>query len=219
MCPSTSPPVTSPPSFERGITALGFLLLRATAALVVAIFVVNLVLHRPFAESLLFSLALAVGLTPQMLPAIVTLSLSRGAAAMAERRVIVKRLDAIEDIGSLDVLCTDKTGTLTTGAVGLDAALLDPDGAPSDRVARLAWWNAHYQTGFGNPIDDAIRATSAPVDIDDVGERLGEVRRTTSPASGCRSRCARTRALLITKGAFEPVLACLPRHRRRRRPP
>jgi Mg2+-importing ATPase len=195
-----------PTSFERGITAFGFLLLRATGALVVAIFVVNLVLHRPVVESLLFSLALAVGLTPQMLPAIVTLSLSRGAAAMAERRVIVKRLDAIEDIGSLDVLCTDKTGTLTTGAVGLDAALA-PDGTPSPRVARLAWWNAHHQTGFANPIDDAIRATDPPADT---GERLGEV-----PYDFTRKRLSIAvhtgdGTLLVTKGAFEQVLACCP---------
>jgi Mg2+-importing ATPase len=150
-------------------------------------------------------LALAVGLTPQMLPAIVTLSLSRGAAAMARRRVIVKRLDAIEDIGGLDVLCTDKTGTLTTGAVGLDGAL-GVDGTPSSEVGRLAWWNAHHQRGFRNPIDDAVLATLAPPEL--IGECLGEV-----PYDFTRKRLSVAvdvggRRLLVTKGAFEQVLGC-----------
>ena len=197
-----------PTSFERGITAFGFLLLRATAVLVAAIFITNLVLHRPFVESLLFSLALAVGLTPQMLPAIVTLSLSRGASAMAQRRVIVKRLDAIEDIGSLDVLCTDKTGTLTTGAVGLDAAL-GTDGEPSAHVARLAWWNAHLQAGSDNPIDAAICAAGAPT-TDDAATRLGEVPYDFSRKRLSVAVATPDGALLVTKGAFESVLACCP---------
>ncbi|MFZ9541661.1 MAG: hypothetical protein ACO292_11050 [Ilumatobacteraceae bacterium] len=100
------------------------MLMRATGVLVGAIFVFNIILNRPFIDSFLFSLALAVGLTPQMLPAIVTFSLSRGAIAMARDHVIVKRLDAIEDVGSLDVLCTDKTGTLTIGSVSLHGALV-----------------------------------------------------------------------------------------------
>jgi P-type Mg2+ transporter len=101
--------------FERGITRFGLLLARVTAMLTAAILVVNLLLGRPIVESLLFSLALAVGLTPQMLPAIVAVSLSAGARRMARQRVIVRRLDAIEDFGATEVLCTDKTGTLTEG--------------------------------------------------------------------------------------------------------
>ena len=194
-----------PTSFERGVTSFGLLLLRATAVLVIGVFVANIALDRPFIEALLFALALAVGLTPQMLPAIVTLSLSRGASLMAARRVIVKRLDAIEDIGGLDVLCTDKTGTLTTGSVGMDASL-SPSGEPDEAVARLAWLNAHHQTGFANPIDDAILATvRAP---DDAGERVAEL-----PYDFTRKRLSvlvrnGTGAHIITKGAFEQVLQC-----------
>jgi len=151
-----------PTAFERGITKFGLMLMRATLLLVVAIFVFNVVLHRPLIDSFLFSLALAVGLTPQMLPAIITLSLSRGAVNMARERVVVKRLDAIEDVGSLDVLCTDKTGTLTIGTVSLHGSL-DIDGRPDEWVRTLGWWNAHLQTGFTNPIDQAIAATVAPV--------------------------------------------------------
>ena len=151
-----------PTAFERGITKFGLMLMRATAVLVVAIFVFNVVLHRPVIDSFLFSLALAVGLTPQMLPAIITLSLSRGAVNMARDRVVVKRLDAIEDVGSLDVLCTDKTGTLTVGSVSLHGSL-DIDGRPYEWVRSLGWWNARLQTGFPNPIDQAVSATVAPV--------------------------------------------------------
>ena len=136
--------------FERGITAFGLLLVRAMVALVVAIFVVNLVLHRPLVESLLFSLALAVGLTPQLLPAVVSISLSTGARRMAAEQVIVKRLDAIEDFGAMTVLCTDKTGTITAGAIHLDRAL-DPAGRPSQEVLWLARLNAGLQRGFPTP--------------------------------------------------------------------
>lgn len=149
--------------FERGITAFGLLLVRAMVVLVTAIFVVNILLNRPIVESLLFSLALAVGLTPQLLPAIVAVSLSTGARQMAAEQVIVKRLDAIEDFGAMTVLCTDKTGTLTAGAARLDAAL-DLDGRPSDQVLRWARLNAGLQQGFANPLDDAILQGAEPVD-------------------------------------------------------
>ena len=195
-----------PTSFERGVTQFGLLLLRSTAVLVVSVFVVNLVLHRPFIDSLLFSLALAVGLTPQMLPAIVTLSLSRGATEMARRRVIVKRLEAIEDIGGIDVLCTDKTGTLTAGAVALDAAL-DPNGSVDADVSRLAWLNAHHQTGFPNPVDDAV-LSSVSVSVSarwDVGRRVAEI-----PYDFERKRLSVVVSsvdgvVMITKGAVEKV--------------
>lgn len=151
-----------PTAFERGITSFGYMLIRATGALVVAIFAFNVLLHRPLVDSFLFSLALAVGLTPQMLPAIVTFSLSKGAVAMARDRVIVKRLDAIEDVGSLDVLCTDKTGTLTIGSVALHDAL-GIAGNPDEWVRTLGWWNARLQTGFPNPIDAAIASSARPI--------------------------------------------------------
>jgi magnesium-transporting ATPase (P-type) len=138
--------------FERGITQFGVLLVRAMVVLVTAIFVVNLVLHRPLVDSLLFSLALAVGLTPQLLPAIVSVSLSAGARRMAADKVIVKRLDAIEDFGAMTVLCTDKTGTITAGAVHLDR-VVDPSGRAGEEVLRLARLNAGLQRSFPNPLD------------------------------------------------------------------
>ncbi len=150
-----------PTAFEVGLRRFGLLIMRTAGVLVAGVFVLNVALQRPMLEALLFSLALAVGLTPQLLPTIVTVTLAHGARQMAKRRVIVKRLDAIEDIGAIDVLCTDKTGTLTIGTVTLDAAI-DPDGNPSEQVRRLAWLNATGQQGFLNPIDKAIAATPEP---------------------------------------------------------
>src|SRR6266545_1549122 len=147
--------------FEQGIARFGLLLARVTAVLTAAILVVNLLLGRRVVDSLLFSLALAVGLTPQLLPAIVAVSLSTGARRMASRRVIVRRLDAIEDFGAMDVLCTDKTGTLTEGAVRLHAAL-DLAGGESRLVAERATLIAGLQTGFDNPIDAAILERGHP---------------------------------------------------------
>src|SRR6266536_2988063 len=168
-----------------------------------AIVVINLVLHRPLVESLLFSLALAVGLTPQLLPAIVSISLSTGARRMAAEKVIVKRLDAIEDFGAMTVLCTDKTGTITAGAVRLDSAL-DLVGRASAEVLRLARLNAGLQRGFPNPLDQAILADAAPLDAT---ARLDEI-----PYDFQRKRLSvlvdgHGTPLLVTKGAFDQVLA------------
>jgi Mg2+-importing ATPase len=188
--------------FERGITQFGVLLVRAMVVLVTAIFVVNLVLHRPLVDSLLFSLALAVGLTPQLLPAIVSVSLSAGARRMAAEKVIVKRLDAIEDFGAMTVLCTDKTGTITAGAVHLDRAV-DPSGRASEEVLRLARLNAGLQRSFPNPLDHAILAGAAPAEA---GARLDEL-----PYDFQRKRLSvlvddHGSPLLVTKGAFDKVL-------------
>ena len=188
--------------FERGLTAFGYMLVRAMIVLVTAIFVINLVLERPFVESLLFSLALAVGLTPQMLPAIVAVSLSTGARRMADEKVIVKRLDAIEDFGTMSVLCTDKTGTLTVGAASLDAAV-DVNGRPDDDVLSLARLNAGLQRGFANPLDAAILG-DAP--RPDPARRLDEI-----PYDFQRRRLSvlvrDSTPLLVTKGACREVLA------------
>ncbi len=190
--------------FERGLTAFGYLLVRAMVALVVTVFIVNLLLHRPLIDSALFSLALAVGLTPQLLPAIVTISLSQGARQMARQRVIVKRLDAIEDFGAMSILATDKTGTMTDGVVVLQAAL-DIDGRPSERVQRLAYLNAVFQTGFTNPIDEAIRS-AGDQDMAGVG-RLDEL-----PYDFTRKRLSVLigeggASQIVTKGALESILA------------
>jgi Mg2+-importing ATPase len=193
-------------SFEKGMSRFGMLLVRAMVVLVIGILVVNLVLDRPFIESVLFSLALAVGLTPQLLPAIVAVSLAAGARRMAAEKVIVKRLDAIEDFGGMTVLCTDKTGTLTAGAVRLDQAV-NLDGQPSSEVLRLARLNAGLQQGFANPIDDAIMGAPGPPTeqaawIDEVPYDFTR-KRLSVLADDAQTR------VLITKGAVSSVLdAC-----------
>jgi magnesium-transporting ATPase (P-type) len=136
--------------FERGLAQFGRLLLGVMVVLVVLIFGANILLARPLVDSFLFSVALAVGLTPQLLPAIVSVSLSLGAREMARAKVIVKRLSAIEDFGGMNVLCTDKTGTLTQGTVRL-AGALGVDGNPSPRVLQMGYLNALHHTGFANP--------------------------------------------------------------------
>ncbi|WP_319459588.1 magnesium-translocating P-type ATPase [Micromonospora sp. RTP1Z1] len=196
--------------FQRGLTRFGLLLVRVMVVLLAAIFAANLLLGRPVIESLLFSLALAVGLTPQMLPAIVAVSLSAGARAMAAHRVIVKRLEAIEDFGAMTVLLTDKTGTLTTGAIRLTATL-GVDGRPDDEVARVARLNAGLQQGFHNPMDTAIMV-GAPEP--DPRARIAEV-----PYDFTRKRLSLLVddggiATLITKGALASVLDVCARARR-----
>jgi Mg2+-importing ATPase len=142
--------------FEHGIRRFGYFLMEVTMVLVVAIFAINVYLARPVLESMLFSLALAVGLTPQLLPAIISINLSHGAKRMAQKKVIVKRLASIENFGSMNVICSDKTGTLTEGIVHVQSAC-DVDGAPSEKVILYAYLNAIFETGFTNPIDEAIR--------------------------------------------------------------
>ncbi|HZP82176.1 MAG TPA: magnesium-translocating P-type ATPase [Chthonomonadaceae bacterium] len=148
------PPETD---FERGIRRFGYFLMEVTLLLVLSIFAFNVYLHRPVLDSFLFALALAVGLTPQLLPAIISVNLAHGARRMAAEKVIVKRLAAIENFGSMNILCSDKTGTLTEGTVQLHAAL-DAEGKESAKVLRFAYLNASLQTGYTNPIDDAICA-------------------------------------------------------------
>ncbi len=146
------PPETD---FEKGIRKFGYMLMEITLLLVIIIFAINVVLHRPALDSFLFSLALAVGLTPQLLPAIITVNLATGARAMAKKKVIVKRLSSIENFGSMNILCSDKTGTITEGKVRLKDAL-DIEGHHSVKTLRFAWLNASLQQGFHNPIDEAI---------------------------------------------------------------
>jgi len=141
--------------FELGIRKFGYLLMEVTLVLVIIIFGVNVFLHKPILDSFLFSLALAVGLTPQLLPAIISVNLSTGAKRMAKLQVIVKRLSSIENIGSMNILCSDKTGTITAGKVNLKDTL-DINGSHNDKVLEYAWLNASLQQGFKNPIDEAI---------------------------------------------------------------
>ena len=146
------PPETE---FERGIRRFGYFLGEVTLFLVVIIFAINVYLHRPVLESFLFSLALAVGLTPQLLPAIISINLAHGAKKMAQKKVIVKRLASIENFGSMNVICSDKTGTLTEGSVQVESAM-DVNGKANEKVFLFAYLNAFYETGFTNPIDQAI---------------------------------------------------------------
>jgi P-type Mg2+ transporter len=194
------PPETE---FERGLSKFGYFLMEVTLILVVLIFVANVYLKRPVLESFLFSLALAVGLTPQLLPAIVSVNLARGAKQMAKKQVIVKRLAAIENFGSMNVFCTDKTGTLTEGEVKIHAAI-DPTGNESDRVLFYAYLNAASESGYANPIDAAIRQHQT-FDISSY-QKLDEV-----PYDFNRKRLSilfanENTQLIITKGALKNIL-------------
>jgi Mg2+-importing ATPase len=190
--------------FEHGIRRFGYFLMEVTLILVVTIFAVNVYLARPVLDSFLFSLALAVGLTPQLLPAIISINLSHGAKRMAEKKVIVKRLASIENFGSMNVICSDKTGTLTEGTVQLQSAF-NVDGAPSDKVLLYAYINAFYQTGFTNPIDEAIR-NYRKLDLS------GYQKEDEIPYDFLRKRLSilvthENTNLMVTKGALVNVLA------------
>jgi len=190
--------------FERGLRRFGYFITSAMFALVFGIVIVHLVAARSPIDTLLFAVALAVGLSPELLPAILAVNLARGASNLASHGVLVRRLNAIENLGSIDVLCTDKTGTLTAGVIKLEGAY-DTAGVPSQEVRHLAVLNAALQTGLQNPLDAAILDAETPV----LGgiEKLGEI-----PFDFIRKRlsvAARVagRTRLITKGAFSGVLA------------
>jgi P-type Mg2+ transporter len=195
-----------PTEFDRGIQRFGYLLTTAMLVLIVVVFLVHVMNGRPATETLLFAVALAVGLSPELLPAILNVNLARGANAMARAGVLVRRLTAIEDLGSMDVLCTDKTGTLTEGVVRVDGAY-NPSGTRSPAVLRLAAINASLRTGVPNPLDEAIVAEHHPA-LDGL-EKLSE-----NPFDFGRRRSAVVvrsgdRIELIAKGAFPEVLqAC-----------
>ena len=141
--------------FERGLARFGAFILKTVLFLVLFVFLASALLHRDPLESLLFSVALAVGLTPEFLPMITTVTLTRGAVRMAKSNVIVKNLAAIQNFGSIDVLCCDKTGTLTTGEMSLDE-WLDPEGQVSERPLLLAYVNSYFESGVDNPMDEAL---------------------------------------------------------------
>jgi Mg2+-importing ATPase len=189
--------------FEKGIRQFGYMLMEITLVLVIIIFAVNVLLHKPALDSFLFSLALAVGLTPQLLPAIISVNLSVGARAMAKQQVIVKRLSSIENFGCMNILCSDKTGTITEGKVTLKDAL-DIEGNHSEKTMKYAWLNATLQQGFKNPIDEAIRTNYKD------GED-GFVVQTEIPYDFIRKRLTiqvknSTANFAITKGALNIIL-------------
>ncbi len=198
-------------NFARGLRQFGYLLIRSMVVIVLSVLTVNLLLHRPLVESLLFSVALAVGLSPELLPAIVSVTLAAGARAMSKEGVIVRRLDAIENLGSMTVLCTDKTGTLTEGTIVL-ADATDPTGRPSAAVRQLAFLNAAFETGIDNPIDAAIVSAGERAGLSTAGHgKIDEIpydflRKclTIVIAEGADAE----RHLVVTKGAFSNVLSC-----------
>jgi P-type Mg2+ transporter len=193
--------------FQRGIRRFGLLITRVILLLVVGVLVVNVALGRPLIESLLFSIALAVGLTPELLPAIVTLNLTRGARALERNGVLVKRLPAIQNLGSMTVLCTDKTGTLTEGRLAVEGAI-DAQGNSNPHVLAMARLNSRFETGFANPLDTAILAAGeGPGALPDV-VKLAELpfdfeRRCLSVVVAQPGSIA----LLVAKGAPEAILA------------
>ena len=195
-----------PTSFELGTRSFGFLILRLAVAMVLFVLLVNTLKHRPLLESFLFAVALAVGLTPELLPMVVSVTLSRGALRMAAKKVIVKRLAAIHDLGSMNILCTDKTGTLTEARIRLEKHL-DPLGRDSDRVLELAYLNSFFETGLRSPMDEAILRheevdASAWTKIDEVP--FDFERRRVSVLLAPKAEGAER--LLVVKGAFEDIL-------------
>jgi len=199
------PPETG---FERGLRHFGGLLLQIMILIVLAVLTVNILLERPTIDTLLFAIALAVGLSPELLPAILAVTLARGAQAMAAHGVIVKRPNAIENLGSMDVLCTDKTGTLTEGMVRLHRAE-DSDGRAGGAVLRLAYLNSRLQTGLANPLDAAVIAAGEAAGLTADGMR----KRDEIPYDFVRKRlsvvvveAAGGAPRLITKGALESVI-------------
>jgi Mg2+-importing ATPase len=198
----THPPISE---FEHGLRRFSVLILRTTMVLVLFILLVALSLRRDPIESLLFAVALGVGLTPEFLPMIASVTLTAGAMRMAREGVIVKHLPAIQNFGSIDILCSDKTGTLTKGDMQLDRAI-DPNGAVSDRPRQLATVNSRFETGIRSPLDAAImkqchidvtgytKVDEIPFDFE--RRRLSIV--VDAPDGG---------RLLVTKGAPESILA------------
>jgi Mg2+-importing ATPase len=192
-----------PTSFERGLHRLGLLILRLTAFLVLFVLLTQLVKHGLSLESFMFSVALAVGLTPELLPMIMTVTLARGAVRMSEQKVVVKRLSAIHDLGAMNVLCTDKTGTLTQAKIA-HVGNLGLDGRDSARVAGLVRLNSRFASGMRSNLDDAILA-AAPASSD------GWVRIDDAPFDFERRRASVLVARgderqIITKGAPEALL-------------
>jgi len=200
-----APPETE---FERGLRHFGGLLIQVMFIIVVSVLAVNIMFRHPTMEILLFTMALAVGISPEMLPAILSITLARGAQNMAKRGVIVKRLNAIENLGSMDVLCTDKTGTLTEGVVKLDGTF-DYKGTSSDTLLHLTYINSNFQTGLENPLDAAVILRAEAVGMNALDyHKLDEI-----PYNFIRKRLSvvvskekDAQPILITKGALQGVL-------------
>ncbi len=189
--------------FEIGVRKFGYLLLEITLILVIIIFAVNVYFNRPVLEAFLFSLAIAVGLTPQLLPAIISINLSHGATDMCRKKVIVRRLTSIENFGSMDILCSDKTGTITEGNITLQSAT-DYTGNESKKVMLYSYVNASLSTGFINPVDEAIRKLNTQdinsfIKLDEIPYDFNRKRLSILVNENGINR-------LITKGAFDNII-------------
>ncbi len=195
------PPETE---FGRGIRQFGLMLTWITMALVLFVLLVNITLHRPRLESFLFSVALAVGMTPEMMPMIITVTLAQGARRMAKRKVLVKQLSTIEDFGSIDILCSDKTGTLTEGEIILDRHV-DVQGKDDENVLRMVYLNSYFEAGIKSPLDDAVLKHEHPTisEYDKVDEIPFDFNRKRLSVVVQRGEDR----LLITKGEAESVFA------------
>ena len=191
-------------TFEKGIKDFGFFLMKITLSLAIFILVVNLLNHKGIIESALFALALAVGMAPELLPAITTIAMSAGAKRLLAKKVIVKKLNSIQNLGEVDLLCTDKTGTITEGSIKV-AGIVNGVGQESEFVKQLAFWNASLEAGYSNPIDEALKQLKLDVNIS--AEKIGEV-----PYDFIRKRLSiavstEKEKLFISKGAFSQILS------------
>ncbi len=191
-------------AFEKGIGRFSLMLMQMTLLILSGVLLVNLSFHKPLIDSLLFALALAIGMTPQLLPATVSMTLALGARRLAEKRVIVKRLNAIQNLGSMTILCCDKTGTLTEGKMRLHGFLTLEENE-SRRVLEMAVLNASLQSGFNNPVDEAILAhrylqPEGYTKIDEIPYDFNRKRLTVAVVKN--NECS-----VITKGAFANILS------------
>ena len=196
----TKPPI---PEFERGIRHFGLVLLEIVLLITITIFGINVYLNRSVLDSFLFALALAVGLTPQLLPAIIMVNLSRGAKRMADKKVIVKKLASIENFGSMNILCSDKTGTLTQGIMKIHSTI-NIEKQANEKILDYAYLNALHQTGFQNPIDEALCSLHTFSSHDFI--KLDEI-----PYDFIRKRISilfskKDANLIITKGAIPKII-------------
>ena len=194
------PPETE---FDRGMRHFGAMITRVIMGLVLFVLLVNITLHRPLLESFLFSVALAVGMTPELMPMIITVTLARGARRMTRKKVLVKQLVAIEDFGSIEILCSDKTGTLTEGEIQLDRHV-DVRGQDDESVLRLVYLNSYFEAGIKSPLDDAVLRHEHPtiadyVKVDEIPFDFNRRRLSVVVRVGDEH-------LLVTKGEVESVL-------------
>ena len=218
----------APTSFELGSRRFGMLIMRLTILMVMFVLLTNAVFGKPWLESFLFAVALAVGLTPELLPMVVSVTLARGALRMAQRQMIVKRPSAIQELGSMDVLCTDKTGTLTEARIHLERHV-DVAGRDSAQVLQLAWLNSHFESGLKNPLDQAIlehhelsaegwhKLDEVPFDFERrcvsvLLEQRGDGAAAASAAAASATTATTATRQLIVKGAPEDILRLCTRY-------